>query len=194
MEMYLPLMGLYNYDSTILDNLTFPDGIDVQLAKNSILKNCAEYPLLYPDPDYIRDTVPIWCAENAYKWKTLYNTTVLDYDPIENYNRYEDWTEQSNTNGKVTGSTNSDGSSTHGVYGFDGGAVVNSTTDAAQDSSNTTTDSTGTENNTRTGHAHGNIGVTTSQQMLQSERDVAAFSIYKTIADDFALEFCVLIL
>ena len=39
-----------------------------------------------------------------------------------------------------------------------------------------------------TGRIHGNIGVTTSQQMLQSELDIARFNIYEEITDLFLKE------
>ena len=45
--------------------------------------------------------------------------------------------------------------------------------------------------NTRTGRAHGNIGVTTSQQMLQSEIDVSKFNLYDEISNLFLSEFCI---
>lgn len=39
--------------------------------------------------------------------------------------------------------------------------------------------------------AYGNIGVTTSQQMLQQELDIARWNIYQQIADMFIEEFCI---
>ena len=45
--------------------------------------------------------------------------------------------------------------------------------------------------NTHSGRVHGNIGVTTSQQMLQSEYDIARFNIIDQITDLFILEFCI---
>ena len=44
-----------------------------------------------------------------------------------------------------------------------------------------------------TGRTHGNIGVTTSQQMLQSELDIARFNIVQQITDLFLQEFCIMI-
>ena len=41
------------------------------------------------------------------------------------------------------------------------------------------------------GRMWGNIGVTTSQQMLQSELDVAMFNLYDRIADIFIQEYCI---
>lgn len=40
---------------------------------------------------------------------------------------------------------------------------------------------------------HGNIGVTTSQQMLQAELDVQRFNLYDNIADLFVEEFCIMV-
>lgn len=55
--------------------------------------------------------------------------------------------------------------------------------------------SSGNENenstNTHTGRIHGNVGVTTSQQMLQAEYEVARFNIIDQITDMFILEFCI---
>lgn len=45
--------------------------------------------------------------------------------------------------------------------------------------------------NVRTGRAHGNIGVTTSQQMLESEWEVARLNIYEEAAELFLAEFCI---
>ena len=42
-----------------------------------------------------------------------------------------------------------------------------------------------------TGRIHGNIGVTTSQQMLQSELDIARFNIIQEITNLFMTELCI---
>ena len=47
--------------------------------------------------------------------------------------------------------------------------------------------------NTHKGRMYGNIGVTTSQQMLQSELDIARWNMYEHIADLFASEFCIMV-
>lgn len=42
-------------------------------------------------------------------------------------------------------------------------------------------------------HLFGNIGVTTSQQMLQAELDVQRFNLYEQIADIFVIDFCIMV-
>lgn len=72
-------------------------------------------------------------------------------------------------------------------------------TDDTTTSNNTTGSTTNNEDylqNTtglHTGRTHGNIGVTTSQQMLQAELDVAKFNIVQQITDLFLQEFCIMI-
>ena len=59
------------------------------------------------------------------------------------------------------------------------------------DSTFTGTDNSDTSNDRdfdRESHIHGNIGVTTSQQMLKSELEIQAWSIYQHIADIFCKE------
>lgn len=83
--------------------------------------------------------------------------------------------------------------------------VVGEGSDHSED--NTTTESsdertTDTENHntrtnnlkdTRTGRVKGNIGVTTSQQMLMSELDLAEWNLYQHIADLFLKEFTIMV-
>ena len=56
-------------------------------------------------------------------------------------------------------------------------------------------DTTGkkTDDSTHIGRIHGNIGVTTSQQMLQSELDIAKFNIINEITKVFMQELCICI-
>ena len=70
---------------------------------------------------------------------------------------------------------------------------------AGSDTGNFSTNTSGTENGTddytniHKARLFGNIGVTTSQQMLQSELDIARWNMYEHIADLFAQEFCIMV-
>lgn len=46
---------------------------------------------------------------------------------------------------------------------------------------------------TYTERTHGNIGVTTSQQVIQSERDLVRYDFYMEIVNSFKKEFCLLV-
>ena len=42
-------------------------------------------------------------------------------------------------------------------------------------------------------HAHGNIGVTTTQKLIQEQREIDLFNLYDIIIEDFKMRFCILI-
>ena len=42
-------------------------------------------------------------------------------------------------------------------------------------------------------HAHGNIGVTTTQKLIREQRDIEKFNLYDIIIDDFKMRFCILV-
>lgn len=94
-------------------------------------------------------------------WNKLYNLKSIEYQPIENYDRYEDITETGKSNGK----SNSSGTSLYSEFPMESPLKksVNNTDSNSSANSEANTDST------RKAHIHGNIGVTTSQQMLESE-------------------------
>lgn len=109
-------------------------------------------------------------------------------------------------------STN-DVTNTHSEKAFNDTSLVNNQTDVVdQDGSDTGTITntgsvTGNYSNSNSdnesgddsfenkhnGRMYGNIGVTTSQQMLQSELDIARWNMYEHIADLFASEFCIMV-
>lgn len=75
------------------------------------------------------------------------------------------------------------------------GTTANTGTSGNQYADTTNSSDSGDDSytNTHTARMYGNIGVTTSQQMLQSELDLARWNMYEHIADLFASEFCIMI-
>lgn len=60
-------------------------------------------------------------------------------------------------------------------------------------SDDSTTDTTGSTERTHEVYERGNIGVTTTQSMIEEQRKLVTFDLYKFIADRFKNEFCILI-
>lgn len=56
-----------------------------------------------------------------------------------------------------------------------------------------TNNNTYSKNDTENIRAYGNIGVTTTQQMIEQERETAKFNIFQVILDEFKQRFCVLV-
>lgn len=208
----LTVEGLYNYDNTLFDGFNVPEGLVKQIAIDAILMRTRELEILYPDFNYMKNRITIWSNKYQINWKKLYDTTVLEYNPIENYDRMEDWTDtddettsSARDNTIISTSTNeimnsvnitdqntafNAGLADHAKQITDGdttenGSITNSEKENVNDGR--------TRKNTKTGRAHGNIGVTTSQQMIQSERDLVVFNLYDVIAESFIENFCLMI-
>ena len=221
----LSLYGIFQYDDTVLDGLNVPTGMDLDTVKNMLLIETAGMSILYPDAPFLKKAIALWSAERSDVWQKLYNTTVLVYDPIENYDRHEESSEENIGNEHVQSSqerstdSESRGSSQQHRAGentataaqtaynsndfADTSKSISSGSDDVMDS--TVSSGSGTENVSGSGNKsstdlrrlssriHGNIGVTTTQQMLQSEREVAEFCMVDYIVNDFISRFCVMV-
>ena len=91
--MNLTLIGMYNYDSTIFDDLTLPPEIDKQLFIDALLMRSGEFELLYPDASFLKPAINVW----GRKWYPTFEKWVegqkASWNPIENYDRNESWTD-----------------------------------------------------------------------------------------------------
>lgn len=115
------------------------------------------------------------------KWKRLYDAIVdTNYNPIENYSAKEKETYQTKT--KVT--TDNDSA----VYGFNSESAQPS----AENKISVVSEGNADEN-VRTLERGGNIGVTTSQQMLESEINLRKWNFYASLMIDVDETLCSLV-
>ena len=256
-------LGLYRWDETIFDLMQIPSELDKPTLIDNLLSETAELEVLYPNPVVFKNLVGVWSAKQIDVWNRLYATTQYEYNPIENYNRYETGSEDgegstthsgTDTNAETTTRQYAEGGTEgeattgqmaqggrdtvtgedtkgHWTAGFDSTAsgqddgLVKQTRD--QDDATTTTAYGKTESGTgsktttfgktesyneqKTGnfthgeriattregthelHAHGNIGVTTTQQMIQQQREIDLFNLYDIIIEEFKMRFCILV-
>ena len=171
--MLLSIQGLYEYDNTLFQGLQLPTGLNREAVINEILLQCAELEIVYPSIDIMKLAITTWSIANQYTWQKLYDTMIVEYNPI--------W----NVDATVTIDRNTSGSgnATDAVKGF------NSNTWAESDKTDTTSEAEEDVIERRTG----NIGVTTTQQMLEQERKIADFNMISFIAQSFKQRFCLLI-
>lgn len=86
----MSVLGLYQWDDTIFDNLVIPSDLDATIVTDNILAECAELEVLYPNPTVFKALVGVWSRKENPVWEKLWATTQYEYNPIENYNRYTD--------------------------------------------------------------------------------------------------------
>ena len=281
----LTMIGIYNFDSTIFDGLLFPAGINKDTAVNEILSRCGEFEILYPNISFLKQMITHWGNKHYRTFDKWIKALEIEFEPLYNYDRYEEYLDEKINNGNVTSKSNSKDNTTNqnsnsivdsavdnksdnvsenehvtergnsasqtntdsnsnetdtrSVSAYDSatyqpreqevksinssqsgnGAAQNendseknrteninsnlahnatseSQGNAASSSENNTesnTNSNNTEHSKHTAHLYGNIGVTTSTQMLEDYIRVERFNIYEQIADIFVDEFCLMV-
>lgn len=146
------------------------------------------------------DYIALYGKSHKYEYDKLVDTLSLEYNPIENYSMTEKGTDTRTPNitqtnkGVNTNTVGVDASITTGKTTFDkSDSFINDTkttntgTNTDTQDINTTVTTAGNEKTLHEFTRSGNIGVTTSQQMIESERQLAMFSVVdlfvKAIAD-----------
>lgn len=188
------LIGLYNIDESIFDELELPDGYDSELFRDALLLEHGEKCVMYPNPEFMKKAIGLWGAKWNLELSRIYDALTAEYNPIYNYDRYEDWEDHAgakntstvNAGHKATDSPDftvsqtTDGTSEHQVsadnssayqpdYKDTTNAGATKTSGKTQDlaeSSNSKTVDEATNNSNHSGHLYGNIGVTTSSTMV----------------------------
>ena len=116
----------------------------------------------------------------ALNWTKLYNTLTFEYNPIENYSMLETETGEINNNNQLNNSTSNNSKSNRQGFNSNNYTPVDEVV------------ATGTGNSTeinvnkheRTLKRSGNIGVTTSQQMIESERQLWMYDYFKGVYEN----------
>ena len=206
---------------SVFDDFILPDDLSgaEALVIDRILFKYGDTPLFCPDPNVMKYYIGNWCIRRSPLWLRFYQAEFTEYNPIENYNRSE-LTDDNFTHGHTV-TTDDDLTHGHTVTTDDdltNGLVVEGqisadnantyqsdrkSTNSGTDERDITEEHTGTderditEEHTGTDYRHidskisGNIGVTTSQQMLESELVlIPKLDCIEFIADDFRAEFC----
>ena len=132
----------------------------------------------------------IW-AYFGEAWTRKYNALMAEYNPLENYNMTEEEDNEiiDDATTGVTGSSANNSTSvnsTHSVYGYNSSSASPSEADSATTSQSTdmNTDYDNTRTIDRTLTRSGNIGVTTSQQMLESELALRTYTFFEEVYKD----------
>lgn len=311
---FIGAMDYYsNRPDDLWDLLELPEGLDKEILIDDIIYRAGDFELLHIDPPYTRLALGAFSKKWQRTWQKWLDALNIEYNPLHNYDRTEEWTDthtgtqniaqsghedisntgtqgvantgtqsldntgnqiNTNTGSQVTESEsalnyNSDTndvtaqsktetghkttSTTNQVSAFNQDAFTNKdrsdttetpnlldtttgnnmqtkrgddTTNVNETINNSVTDTRidnlnqlRTDNLTQTrtdnlnqsktdsnshnrtdnltdshnGRMYGNIGVTTSQQMLQAELDIDKWNIYEHIADMIISEFCIMI-
>lgn len=220
----VPLIALYNWDSTIFDGLKVPTAADLNPdieyispipalsdadLLDELLAQLGEMTPVYNKPDIFKSQVEVWARIHKPEWTKLWQTTIYKYNPI--WNKDGTYTETLDRSGNNTGKSSGNNSGkdttgygrvdTHNVTGYNTNSFSPSSQDVAggsdtRNSSGSYSDNSSgsySDKQTLTRTEHGNIGVTTTQQMMKEEREAAVFNLYDFIIEAFKKRFCIMI-
>lgn len=195
----LSVLGLYQYDPTIFDPLTMPGDLDKASFIALIMQECAELPTVYPNPDAFKFMLTHWAKRHGPIWDRLFESMTLEYNPLDNYDRYEEYTDTrtGNESASSENNTTANGSSlaTAAATGFNSGEMQNTNQQNSTNAATNNAESSGTSEHAETivhsAHLRGNIGVTTAMQLINEQRAVVRFNLYNEMLSDFMDAFCV---
>lgn len=200
-------IGFYNFLNASNDDLfkllVVPTGIDKQVLIDNILLRGGEFEVLYSDPYFYQNAIGVWSNKWQRTMQKWVEALAIEYSPLENYDRMEEWTDKNTGTVKNTGTIDTENHTDTDITNDDKISAFNSDTmrdntsshGVTDGNSNGTTTNDLTETNDLTGHhvgrVHGNIGVTTSMQLLEAQLDIVAWNVYEHITDLFLNEFVI---
>ena len=201
------LAELYEDDAQLFSGLSswLPVDADRSIGLSDFvalaLTELGEMQTIFPTAATLKAFLATWGKLHAANWSNMQNALMAAYNPIHNYDRTEE-EDETVTTGSTTTSVSSSAES--GVEdrqdylaGFNSTGSSNPTT-RSETTPGRKVDGTGTDELTaevgrsRDLHISGNIGVTTSQQMIESELQLRdKYNLYYLILDEFRREICV---
>ena len=213
------LIGMYNYDKTVLDLMQIPEALDRDAFIDNLLMETAEMELLYNNVGFLKQAIGSWSAKNITVWNSLYDTTQYEYNPIWNKDGHTLETETRDLAGSDHTTDNTDrvdnlqdketrdldDDTTHSVYGFNSSTSAPESKDVGNYNGTDTYDHTGRQDIDRTFDKattdtgtitherteQGNIGLTSTQQLIQEQREVVKLNLMDIIIKDFIQRFCI---
>lgn len=175
----ISVLGMWQFDNSLFDKLQVPAQIAKQDVVDTILLECAELPVVYTNWDVLQGAIGLLSKRRLHAWERMATALFEDYNPLHNFDRYEESTDDENT--ASNGSTDS----VNTVNGFNG--------DAEHDRQNTSGKNETKRGNKHIGHLYGNIGVTTSAQMLAGEMEIRKQDLISIIVREFKENFCIMV-
>lgn len=228
------LIGMYNYDNSVLDLMQIPEALDRPTLIDNLLMETAEMELLYNNVGFLKQAIGSWSRKNITVWNELFDTTQYEYNPIwnkdghiletetrdlagsdhttDNTDRVDNLQDKNTRNYEDKETRDLDDSNTHSVYGFNSDSAARESKDEGEQNGTDTINHTGTDTYDHTGRQdvdrtfnkattdtgtitherteQGNIGLTSTQELIEKQREVVKLNLMDIIINDFKQRFC----
>lgn len=189
----------------LFNDMVLPPGVNKQTLIDSILLKGAEFEPIYGDASILQYAIGAWSKKwyrTIEKWA---NVSAAQYNPLDSFERYEEWSDDKAGTRKDKG-TSSDLSSSSGSNTVESSRaaydsanyspVDKEVTDSSNQSSGASqTDNEGqsTESAIHVGRSHGSEGAATPQSQLEAEWKAAQFNLYDSASDLFLGELTIFV-
>lgn len=104
----ITFIGMYNYyDSlgkNLFDKLILPTGVDKSTVVESLLQKSGDFGVIYSDPDYVYQSFLTFSKKWMRTFTKWYDALQIEYNPLDNYDRTEEWEESTEGSNKKLGS------------------------------------------------------------------------------------------
>lgn len=180
--MYATLAEIYEYDNTIFDTDAMPADIDKNVLVTIILDECGENEVRYSNPAILKIIIDAFFRSNEYKYGELVKTMQYDYDPLVNYDLTITSTRKRKNSRILTQSGESDGSTESKVSAYDTTSYSPDRMADSDSSYKSSEDETADGEETVTRTESGDNSARSTQYMINEQRQIVDFNVYKIIA------------
>lgn len=217
----LSIIGMLAGQPDMLDDLQLPEDLDRETVLDAIKLETAELEIVYTNPVFMKQAIKAWSKRRLYAWTEIYKTTQYVYEPLWNKDATISDTEEiergqsieGESAGNKTGTMSRTSSGTRGgsnlreVTGYNSAELATdskdtqqatdslqtSGTDGESSSGSTSEDLTENITRTRTHRETGNIGITSTMDLIRQQREIVDIDMAQIIAVEFKRQFCVMV-
>lgn len=90
--MRLTLWGIFQYDPTLFDGFSLPEGLDKSFLIDEIMRRSGDLFTYYQVPGMLKQNITNWFLRNYDQFSRMAAAITAEYNPIENYDRTEEST------------------------------------------------------------------------------------------------------
>lgn len=177
------LQNQLNYLPSLLDVVSVPEPLSKELTQSAIMIRCGLLTPVYSEPETMKAALDFWFRSHQWNIEHLLAIVQAEYSPIENTDKYDDWTRTIDTDKR--GTSESERSASGSDSDQTSGRKETTTAGTSSGTRTEVTDGEGTEN---TGTTASTTGQTDTEASSETEHTVSAFnsSTYQPDSKDVA--------
>lgn len=192
----MTLNGLYDYgqlrNDDLFEDMILPDHLDKEVVLNSILIECGELPVMWADYPFLKNHIRVWFKRKKPIFDKMVELKELEFNPLYNYDRFEEYEDSETENNSATSSGSGGATNTNAATSYESETFKNTDKQTSESSNSARSSSDTTRDFKHSAHLFGNIGVTTSVDMLvQAADEWYSRDIPQIIAEEFKCDFCI---